>query len=107
MAKRSGTLSKATCTSSSRVAASDCRAMRATLPGSTSPLRSRMLATCPGRTRPTTASSTRVATHSERGSTSLNSGVPGAVVLPTSAMRWTTTACIGAAMRVFESTASE
>src|SRR3989304_1250150 len=44
IAKRSGGASNATFTSSSRVAASDCRAMRATLPDSVSPGRRRMLA---------------------------------------------------------------
>lgn len=106
MAKRCGTASKATCTSSSRVAASDCCAMRATLPGKPSPFRNRMRATWPGCTRPTTDSSTRVATHSDFGSTIFNSGVPGTTVLPASAKRWITTPSIGATMRAYESTAS-
>ena len=80
--------------------------MRATLPGSTSPLRKRMLAAWPGWTRPTTDSSTRVATHSDVGSTIFSSGVPGTTVLPASTRRWITTPSIGATMRVYESTAS-
>lgn len=106
MAKRAGGTSNATLTSSSRVAASDWRPMRATSPGTVSPVRMRMLAAWPTATRPTTDSSTRIAIHSVAGSTIRKIAVPGATVAPTSARRAMITPSIGAVMRANDSTVS-
>jgi hypothetical protein len=107
IAKRAGGVSNATLTSSSRVAASDWRAMRATVPDNVSPLRSRIAAFCPVCTRPTTDSSTRIAIHKVAGSTRRKIALPGTTVAPTSASRAITTASIGATMRVNDSWVSE
>src|SRR5690606_36854861 len=70
MAKRSGGVSKATLTSSSRVAGSDWREMRATRPAYVSPLLRRIVAGRPGSTWATSASSIRPETQRVAGSTS-------------------------------------
>ena len=107
IAKLAGVVSNATFTSSSRAAASAWRAIRATLPGTVSPVRNRMLAAWPMRTRPTTDSSMRVATHSVDGSTMRRTGLPATTVVPTSACRNTTMPSSGEAIRVNERTVSE
>ncbi len=105
IANRGSGASNATFTSSSLVAASPWREIRATFPLTVSPVRRRIAAGMPTLTRPTTDSSIRAATHKVAGSTMRKIGVPATTVVPVSTMRSMMIPSIGAARRVCDSTA--